>query len=420
MYGLRDGVYSSKGCAMKLFFRAGWMIITMAVLLGMPVQAGAQGGLEVSDVQVMYNFGEQITFQARIRATQEVSQALVLFREANEQVTRVEPLLFGPDGSVSFRYDARQNILPPFSTIIFWFQVTYANGETAASDVYNVRYIDNRFEWRSSTREMISVYWYEGEDAFGQAALDAAAASLDSIGETIPVDVGAPLEVYVYASAEALQGALYLGGQEWMSGHADPRLGVAMVAIAPGLRQGIEMDTKIPHELAHIMLYRSVGEGYDRLPTWLNEGLASVSERYRSPDYKNTLQIASGNGSLLPFRDLCDSFPPDAGRAYLAYAQSESFVRYLRNTYSTTGLSALIKAYSDGLDCELGATRALGMPLTQLDTRWRESVLGQNVAAVALRNMAPYLLVLGMALAVPVWGIINMLRERRDYVEPIE
>jgi hypothetical protein len=115
--------------------------------------------------------------------------------------------------------------------------------------------------------------------------------------------------------------------------------------------------------------------------------------------------------------DLCDPFPRDAGRAYLAYAESDSFVRYLRKTYSSTGLSALIQAYADGLDCELGTTRALGIPLSQLDTHWRETELGQNVAMVALRNMVPYLLALGMALAVPLWGAFSMWRERREYVE---
>ena len=105
--------------------------------------------------------------------------------------------------------------------------------------------------------------------------------------------------------------------------------------------------------------------------------------------------------------------PPDAGRAYLAYAQSQSFTRYLRDTYGTPGLTALTKAYTDGLDCELGATRAFGLPLTQLDTRWRESVLGQNVAGVALRNLAPYLLVMGMALVIPLWGVVTMLGAKR-------
>ncbi len=401
--------------AVKPLFHAGWIVVVMAaLLLGLPKQAKAQGGFDVSEVQVSYRFGEQITFQARIQSPAAISQASILFRETNESVTRVEPLTLAPDGGINFQYNASQNLLPPFSTVVFWFQVTFADGTTATSPVYDFRYDDNRFPWRQTSQGPITVHWYQGDDAFGQAALDSANASLGTLNQLFPVDISSPLDVYIYANADDLQGTLYLGGKEWVGGHADPKLGVAMVAIAPGPSQGIEMDTKVPHELTHVMLYRSLGEGYNRLPTWLNEGLASVTERYPDPDYKTALQTASANNSLLPMSDLCAPFPPDAGRAYLAYAEADSFVRYLRETYSTTGLSALVKAYADGLDCELGATRALGMPLTQLDTRWRESKLGQNVFMVALRNMAPYLLMLGMALAIPLWGLVNMFRERKQ------
>jgi hypothetical protein len=399
---------------MKSFLRAGWAFVLLTLLLATPQPAGAQGTFEVSDVQVVYNFGEQITFQARIQSPAVISQASILFRAETEPVTRVEPLTLAPDGSVSFQYNATQNLLPPFSRVIFWFQVMLANGETATSPVYNFRYADNRFEWRQSTQGSVSVHWYRGDDAFGQAALDAANAGLENISQWIPVNLDAPLDIYIYADPAALQGTLYLGGSDWMGGQANPELGVAMVAVAPGLSQGLEMDAEIPHELAHVMLYRSVGEGYSRIPTWLNEGLASLAERYPNPDYQTTLDHAVEKDAVLPFTDLCDTFPSDAGRAYLAYAQSESFVRYLRETYSATGLSALVKAYADGMDCELGATRALGMPLSQLDARWREAELGQNAVGAALRDLAPYLLVLGMALAIPLWGVAKMLRERRQ------
>jgi hypothetical protein len=88
-------------------------------------------------------------------------------------------------------------------------------------------------------------------------------------------------------------------------------------------------------------------------------------------------------------------------------------VTYIRDTYGTSGLGRLTSAYGDGFPCELGATSALGTPLSQLDTRWRESVLGQNVAGVAARNLTPFILLMALVLVVPIWGAIDMLRQRR-------
>ncbi|MGE5251951.1 MAG: peptidase MA family metallohydrolase, partial [Bacteroidota bacterium] len=153
----------------------------------------------------------------------------------------------------------------------------------------------------------------------------------------------------------------------------------------------------------------------ERLPAWLSEGIASFVEAYPKPDYASALASAARSGALIRFSELCASFPSDAGRAYLAYAQSQSFTRYLRDTYGSTGLAGLIRAYSDGLDCELGAARALGVPLSQLDTRWREATLGENAAGAALRNLAPYLIMMGLALAIPAWGLARMAGEKRKH-----
>ena len=163
----------------------------------------------------------------------------------------------------------------------------------------------------------------------------------------------------------------------------------------------------IPHEMAHVMLYRNVGDGYSMLPVWLNEGIASLSELYPNPDYDQALTIASQDNSLMAINDLCDTFPLDASRAYLAYAESQSFVRFLRDSYGTPALFSLTSAYADGLSCDQGVVRALGTSLVSLDTRWRESVLGQNVAGVFLRNMLPYLGLFVFMLLIPLIGFFQ-------------
>lgn len=376
-------------------------------------QAQVPSRIEVTDVGVSTVFGQQIAFSARIRSPIQIVQASLLFHESREKITRVENLRLDADGRTSVIYDASQNVFPPFSTLVFWYQVTLVDGTIETSNIFNVSYNDDRFPWRDVTSGMIKVHWYDGDDAFAHSALDAAGVGLLQINEIVPLTLNAPVDVYIYSTVDDLRGALTLGGQEWVGGHANPELGIVMVAITPSALQSIEMETEIPHELAHVMLYRALGDGYKNLPAWLNEGLASMVEQYPNADYAQALKIASQNDSLVPFLDLCDSFPPDTGRAFLAYAQSQSFTRYLRETYGTTGLTALTKHYADGLDCEVGATRALSVSLNQLDTRWREAVLGQNVIGVAIRNLSPYMAVMALVLIVPLWGAIDMIRGRR-------
>jgi hypothetical protein len=376
-------------------------------------QVHGQDGIVVEDPQVAVEFGRTITFQAQIKTSIPIQQASILFRGVNEEVTRVETVQVAEDGSVNFTYDASLNVFPPFSWIVFWFQATLTDGQTYTSSPIAFPYNDNRFSWRDASRANVTVHWYAGDDAFGAAALDAAGAGMLAINEILPIALDHPVDVYIYSNVEDLTGTLRLGGQEWIGGHANPELGVVLVAIAPGTGQSIEMETKIPHELAHVVMYRVLADGYAHQPAWLLEGFASMMELYPNPDYAQALQIASRNDSLLSFEDLCASFPADAGNVFLAYAQSGSFVNYLRNTYGDSGLTRLMDSYTDGFNCELGATNALGIPLSQLDTRWRETVLGQNVVGAAARNLTPFVFLMALVLIVPLWGAIDMVRQRR-------
>lgn len=380
-----------------------------------PNQVKGQEGIGVENPQAAVEFGKSITFTAKINSSTPIQQASLLFRGINEEVTRVETLQVAEDGSVRFEYDASLNVFPPFSWIVYWFQATLTDGKTYTSDSIQFQYSDNRFPWRETSQANITIHWYAGDDAFGAAALDSAGASLLAMKDFIPLSLTEPTHIYIYSTVQDLRDTMMLGGREWAGGHAHADLGVVLIAVTPGVNQFTEMETLIPHELAHVMLYRSLGDQYEKQPAWLIEGIASMVELYPNPDYARALEIASVNDTLIPFIDLCDSFPADSGSAFLAYAQSQSFVTYIRDSFGVSGLSRLTGTYSDGFDCDLGATKALGASLGQLDTRWRETVLGQNRTGAALRNLLPFFLLLALVLIVPIWGAIDVMRKRRKH-----
>jgi hypothetical protein len=109
---------------------------------------------------------------------------------------------------------------------------------------------------------------------------------------------------------------------------------------------------------------------------------------------------------------LCIQFPPDAAGAYLAYAQSASFTRYLHEQFGSLLVDQLVRQYASGLDCERGLEVALGTSMGQLERDWRRESLGEDPWLTALINLAPWLLLLGAILAVPVVLIIITLRSK--------
>ena len=176
--------------------------------------------------------------------------------------------------------------------------------------------------------------------------------------------------------------------------------------------QKIIMQQQIPHELAHVLLYRYLGENYNRLPTWLLEGIASLAELYPNPDYQLALKRAVEQNTLMPISALCGPFSRDASQAFLSYAEAASFTRYLHTNYGISKLDLLLRTYADGISCETGALQVYGQSLAHLDARWQESALGANLLGVALRATAPYLIILAIILAYPAIQLFSAKTKR--------
>ncbi len=388
----------------------------LAILLGWPRPVAGQAGGEVVETRVEHRFGEEIRFFARIRTSVPVLNATVTFGIPGER-SQIGSLSLHSDGTATFRYDAQQNLLPPFSRIVYRFDFTLSDGTQFSSSTQEYVYTDNRFAWQERSDSRLRVHWYAGDAAFGAFALDVAQRGLEAARRLVPMNLEAPIDIYIYASPIDLQSALALGGQGWVAGHANPKLGTVLVAIEPGTDLRVWLERQIPHELTHVLLYRMTGINYDRLPVWLREGMAMNAELYPNPDFEAALRTALETNSLLSMTELCTAFPPDTGRAFVAYAQSQSFVRFLIEQYGVTGLFALITAYADGMDCETGARRALEQPLSTLERRWREIALGENRAHAVFINLFPYLLILGLILVIPLWGTVGYLLGHRTRQE---
>ena len=384
------------------------LIVAVSALL-ITNQVRAQSGSALQSTAT-YQFGEQITFAAQVTAPVQIQQAnIVIFDEA-QAVTNVQAVSF-VDGRSEYRLDLHQTRVQPFTNIRWYYELTLSDGSVTQSDSYAIRYDDNRFVWQKLEAGSVRVFWAQGDSAFGQNALNVAQTGLQIISNILPVDLAQPVDIFMYSTQNDLAA---LGVETWAAGHANPALGVALVVIEPGASQSLSMEQRIPHELMHVMLYRQIGAGYQQLPAWLNEGIATLAEINPNADYDRVLLDASNRNALIRMADMCASFPADSAQAFLAYAEARSFTTYLRDTYGAPALLNLARTYSEGVDCENGAQRALGTSLSQLESAWREKSLGQNVWGVAFRNMLPYLVLLALLIFVPLIVGMNATRQKVD------
>lgn len=352
----------------------------------------------ISSPVVTYEFGKQASFQATVIGLPTTAEVFLYIQAPGAEPAIYKMDLTNPD-QASYQLDLLANPLPLFTQISGWVQSTVeGNLVKSLSTSFSIQ--DDRFAWQNQTSGPFQIHWVKGDLAFGQQAANTAKLALDSIQKYLTVDASQPVAIYIYPSSTDLQTALHLNLMNWVAGHANVEQGVMLVSIPADPEQQVEMERQIPHELMHIYLYRQLGPAYQQLPIWLSEGLATAAELYPNPDYQSVLEKSAQTGSLIPITALCQPFPQEASGAYLAYAQSGSFVHWLRQVFGTSAITTLTSKYKDGMGCVEGFSAALGLTLIQADKRWQQQVFGIHASQVAWKNMLP-LIAIGFILLVP-------------------
>jgi len=401
-----SGMPHKKGC-LKLLALAGLLALLVSTVMPLHAQS------EVS-VTHTYTFGQAATFTMTFPPANAPDTATLYLRVGTYTQIYPTPIV---QGMGQYERDLREQPFPPFTTISYWWEYQDAQGNTQNTPKTRFLYEDNRFLWQTLQDGDVTVHWVAGDKALMLNALDIAQAALADVQKTLEVPSTGPVILYIYPSLPDLQSALRLTGREWVGGQAYPEIGVVLLAISPSAEATVKMKRDIPHELAHKVLYDFTGpQGYAALPTWLVEGLASSFEYSPDPAYTLTLQQAVKDGTLIPLETLNHPFPEDYQRALLSYAQSQSFVQYLRETYGWTKVRTLIQTYADGVDYAAGAKQVLGSDWSALERAWRvwleqNKQSGNAVSAtwsaalIVIKDLAPWLILIGLVLlpAMLVW-----------------
>ncbi|MGD2027426.1 MAG: peptidase MA family metallohydrolase [Anaerolineales bacterium] len=370
-----------------------------------------QGETIFTDLTAEHEFSEWISFNARIDSSQDVESVALTFKpQADGRSIVVQSQIEG-DSRITTRYEIKSNdYLPPFSTIDFWFTAQLEDGSQVESETSSFFYVDNRYDWNSLTENgPYKIFWANGSRSLGQAAADSIEENFDTYDQYINLPKPDSLRVYIYPTASALQSALGFTSARWIAGHADPAANNILVSVQSGFDEELEIKRQVPHELIHIRLYLYMQESYLNLPVWYSEGLASLGERFTSTEYWSILQAGWENDQLIPMQELCKSFPSDTGDAALAYAQADSFIHYLYDTYGRIGLQDLLNAYKDGHTCENGASIAFDLELTALEQNWKQATFRRTFFSQGTNPVFAWVLLSILLLITPVTYVTIML-----------
>ena len=226
---------------------------------------------------------------------------------------------------------------------------------------------DDRYPWRSLREGLVTLYWYEGDDAFARELMDTAQQALVRLRSDTGAGLESPARIYIYAKSEDLLGAMIFP-QEWTGGVAYTRFSTIAIGIPTNnLDWGKRAMT---HELTHLVIHQMVFNPYNDLPTWLDEGLAMYTEGPLEPVFVNLLVKAINENRLITVRSLASPFSAYAEESALAYAQSYSLVDLLINNYGQSRMLELLNAFREGSGYDEALLKVYDFDMDGLNKLW--------------------------------------------------
>lgn len=210
-------------------------------------------------------------------------------------------------------------------------------------------------------------------------------------------------------------------GSDWFAAFAVPKRRMMVLDYSKMNTRPLSLAATLKHELCHLLLHRYIPE--DRLPRWLNEGIAQWSS-----DGLSEL-LLTGQGDVLratvlagspPVLDGLDRhFHRDRRSLVLAYEASKSAIEFMVREYGTAGVLSLLNRLRSGDSLESAFENALSVSIGQYEEQWHRHLRKSGTWLVFLTVHIYEFVFIAAALAT-VYGFIRVRARRRRRYEALE
>ncbi|MQC18404.1 MAG: hypothetical protein DWG80_04945 [Chloroflexi bacterium] len=265
------------------------------------------------------------------------------------------------------------NVYIPVGTqFTYHWQLRGQDGSVIETEPQEFVFLDGQFQWRSIEGPGVTVYYYDDEvraARIGEAAADTA----EDVGRLLGIEFDVPITVILWGGGrDGRFGLRSRGGvysENSITGGA--RVAPDIVHVYTVLT-GITWEDVLRHEIGHVMVGRA-GEGpFARVPSWLDEGVATYAQVEKGSRQLAT-EFAIQTDTTLRLRNMMAA-TNRADLIDLFYGQSWYTVEYMIETYGEEQFAAVFAAIRAGNPIDEALIDVYGIDQDELYNDWRESV----------------------------------------------
>jgi hypothetical protein len=253
-----------------------------------------------------------------------------------------------------------------------------------------------------------SFYFHAQDKRLMKSLIDEAEGIRGEILGVLGIEFEWRTTVYLAPSSEEFQQIQPRRGvPSWSAGVAYPSLHLIIMKSPRATDRGrVDLEKVFRHEFTHIAT-GSAFKGREKVPRWLDEGLAMYISKEWDLSRVSTMARAVLSDSLIPLSEITQGFPQDAERAELAYSESFYLISFLISRYGKEDFHRFIRSYGRGKGLRDTLMAVYGIRGEDLEEEWR-SYLSSRFSYIPIVTSATTLWFL-----VTIAFIIAYVRRRR-------
>ena len=347
-------------------------LVTAAPLPG----ARAQSGVVVDSTNAENDFPNGVNFSLSFHSDVDLSDLKVTFRYTipPEGASVYEEPECNGGTKVECTYNLKSGpklFLVPGANVIYYWQVDDDAGNSVKTQPETFVYDDTRFDWKSTTESNLTVFYYAGDESDVRSLLQTGIEGLQRMEQLLDTQVGFPVKVFLYDSAEDMQPAALSSSDE----RGVITLGEVFFSDTAVVAQDVRPEDIMRHELAHIVVRQAVKGPFGNLPAWLDEGTAMYAQSGLLSNEERALESAIESDEVLSLRAMSSaSLGRTSVNVSLFYGQSWSIISFLVDQYGEAKFADLFATFKEGSTVDKALEQVYGFDQDGLENAWRESV----------------------------------------------
>ncbi len=179
-----------------------------------------------------------------------------------------------------------------------------------------------------------------------------------------------PAKIILCQDHAALEAAVDHSLPDWTFGVALPHQFTLAINLKKVSLPSNTLNSVIRHETVHLYLGAWEQEHQRTLPLWFNEGVSEWFSGALHLTYQEDILNSIAFEKIIPFKNLEEKFPKEAGKAQQAYLQSLSMISYLVHRYGESVLYSILLQYQRSPDFEHALEQVLDTDLHGLQQDW--------------------------------------------------